>query len=149
MGEARETPSNVSPAAHVVVFLAGLGWLCWLTTPVSYDGLINTDSFAMVLLLAAGLFLAAVGGAVEGALARRGPPLLARAMLIAFALVAVWPPALMSGQWFESSDSGGSSSSLGLALVAWTATVGLEYRWARLINRQGDRSRKAAADPPE
>ena len=137
MGEARKNASNVNLPAHLAVFFVGVVLLAWLAAPVTYDGLVNTDGFATAFLLIAGLFLAGLGGAAEGALARLQPMLPARAALIGFSLLALWPPALMSGQWFPSSDSEGSSSSLGLAIIAWTVTVGLQYLCARRVNGLG------------
>ena len=66
-----------------------------MALPVASDGLMNSDRLAIVLLAVSGTVLALVGGLVEGLALRAGYRTLALACLIAFALVAVFPPGLM------------------------------------------------------
>lgn len=129
----RRAPSRT---AHAGVGALGIAALAYMALPVASDGLMNSDRLAIVLLAVSGTVLALVGGLVEGLALRAGYRTLALACLIAFALVAVFPPGLMPGKWFESALEPGSSEALGLALVAWVLTVELEYLVANTIGRR-------------
>jgi hypothetical protein len=129
---ARGAPSR---EAHGLVATVGLVVLAYLALPVASDGLLNTDRFAVVFLAVCGAAVAAVGGLAEGLALRAGYRALAVGCLVAFGVVALFPPGLMSGRWFASQLEPGSSEALGLAMVAWVLTVTMEYLVARAIGR--------------
>lgn len=126
-------PGAPSRAAHSVVAIAGVVALAYLALPVVFDGLLNTDRFAIAFLAVAGTAASLGGGLAEGLALRAGYRPLALGCLAAFGIVALFPPGLMSGRWFASELEPRSSEALGLALVAWALTVALEYVVARAV----------------
>jgi hypothetical protein len=138
-GEARSVKPHARAAAsttysHAVVAVVGAVVLVWTAWPLTYDGLLSTDRFAVVFLALCGSVLAIVGGFVEGLLERPGWGIAARIALAAFAVVAIYPPLLMTARWFESkADDAKSSSTFGLALVMWLLTVGGQYAVAQAV----------------
>lgn len=132
------TGGTPNRAVHGVIVVVGMVALVALALPVAFDGLLNTDRFAVAFLVVSGTALAAVGGLAEGLALRAGYRALALGCLAAFTLVAVYPPGLMSGRWFASQREPGSSEALGVA-----GGVGSDGD-AGAPPRQGDRSPCAA-----
>ena len=119
-------------SSHAVVAGFGIAVLVLFDRPLTYDGLLNTDPFAVTFLVICGLVFAVVGGVVEGLLERAGWRIAGRIALAAFAVVAIYPPLLMSAHWFQSeAEDPLSSSSFGLALAMWLLTVAGQYAVAR------------------
>lgn len=118
---------------RLVLALAGVGALVWLTSPLEVDGVVHWRREAWLLVGAGALLTGVPGGLVEGALARWAHRAAVVVWLVVFGFFALWAPVLVSSRWVEGDGARLPTSGLGVAVLGWLFALGVEYGVARAV----------------
>lgn len=118
---------------RLVLALAGVGALVWLTLPLEVDGVVHWRREAWLIVGAGALLTGVPGGLVEGALARWAHRAAVVVWLVVFGFFALWAPVLVSSRWVEGDGARLPTSGLGVAVLGWLLALGVEYGVARAV----------------
>ncbi|MBB2924439.1 hypothetical protein [Cellulomonas cellasea] len=124
-------PRRLVRVPRVVLAVAGVVVLVWLTVPLELDGVVHWRRDAWLVVGAGALVTGIPGGLVEGALARWAHRAAVVVWLAVFGFFALWAPVLVSSRWVEGDGARLPTSGLGVAVLGWLLALGVEYGVAR------------------
>ncbi|WP_170223950.1 hypothetical protein [Cellulomonas cellasea] len=124
-------PRRLVRVPRVVLAVAGVVVLVWLTAPLELDGVVHWRREAWLVVGAGALVTAIPGGLVEGALARWAHRAAVVVWLAVFGFFALWAPVLVSSRWVEGDGARLPTSGLGVAVLGWLLALGVEHGVAR------------------